>query len=109
MPKRFLQTEYEKLTKAELIKAIYTIGDKHDKLTMANQINCHQLREARFKLRQYKLRNAKLNQSIRTMRQRVVELTPSSHSVEKISSEQALEYVIDSLGRAINNPQTNAL
>lgn len=70
MPKRFLQTEYEKLTKAELIKAIYMIGDSHDAVT-------HKLRKVRLRLATYRLRNTKLNQSLRTMRQRVVELTPA--------------------------------
>ncbi len=30
MPKRFLQTEYEKLTKKQLIKALYKIADRAD-------------------------------------------------------------------------------
>jgi hypothetical protein len=76
MPKRFLQTEYEKLSKAELIKAIYTIGDKHETLKAIHHAVVDDLRSARFNLRKAKFRITNLNQSIRTMRQRVVELTP---------------------------------
>lgn len=76
MPKRFLQTEYEKLSKAELIKAIYTIGDKHNQLQAIHQSVVQDLRNTRFKARKAKFRITQLNQSIRSLRQRVVELTP---------------------------------
>jgi hypothetical protein len=80
MGKRFLQTEYEKLPRKELIKAIYTIGDKADLIYAQNATNIAMLRESRAKLRMLKERNRKLNQTARDLRQRVADLTkPVAH------------------------------
>ena len=76
MPKRFLQTDYEKLTKAELIEAVYTIGDKYGKLATDLIAKKQKLTLARAQATKLKQRNTQLHQTMRQLRQRVAELTP---------------------------------